>query len=195
MRKFWDRIALGLGVGLALGAMVFAPSCANTTTPPSGGPKDTIPPVIVKVQPLSGATNVPRKGTKLKLTFNEYVVIKENKNIYLSPPPEKKPNAKIREKSLIVSFEGLLDSAKTYVLDLTGAIVDNNEGNPRQPDTCARGRSDGNALQRSLRFGDFQKASRCGVQNGCMGLFLPAEHSGYALSDVCHPGQRRQQCL
>ncbi|MBP5539249.1 MAG: Ig-like domain-containing protein [Bacteroidales bacterium] len=130
MRKFWDRIALGLVAGLALGAMIFTPSCANTTTPPSGGPKDTIPPVIVKVQPLSGSTNVPRKGTKLKLTFNEYVVIKENKNIYLSPPPEKKPNAKIREKSLIVSFEGLLDSAKTYVLDLTGAIVDNNEGNP-----------------------------------------------------------------
>ncbi len=130
MRKHWDRIGLGLVVGLVLGVMIFTPSCANTTTPPSGGPKDTIPPVITKVQPLSGATNVPRKGTKLKLTFNEYVVIKEKNNIYLSPPLEKKPVSKIVEKSLVVSFEGLLDSAKTYVLDLTGAIADNNEGNP-----------------------------------------------------------------
>ena len=130
MSKHWDSIVLGLVVCLALGAMIFIPSCANTTTPPSGGPKDTIPPVIVKVQPLSGATNVPRKGTKLKLTFNEYVVIKEKNNIYLSPPLEKKPTSRISEKSLIVSFEGQLDSAKTYVLDLTGAIADNNEGNP-----------------------------------------------------------------
>lgn len=130
MRTHWDRIGLGLIIGLVLGVMIFTPSCANTTTPPSGGPKDTIPPVIMKVQPLSGATNVPRKGTKLKLTFNEYVVIKEKNNIYLSPPLEKRPESRISEKSLIVSFEGMLDSAKTYVLDLTGAIVDNNEGNP-----------------------------------------------------------------
>lgn len=130
MTMHWDRIGLGLAIGFALGAMIFTPSCANTTTPPSGGPKDTIPPVIVKVQPLGGSTNVPRKGTKLKLTFNEYVVIKEKNNIYLSPPLEKRPDSRISEKSLIVSFEGLLDSAKTYVLDLTGAIVDNNEGNP-----------------------------------------------------------------
>ncbi len=130
MRARPDKICLALVLALTLGAMMFTPSCANTTTPPSGGPKDTIPPFVVKVQPLSGATQVPRKGTRLKLTFNEYVVIKENKNIYLSPPLEKKPVAKIREKSLVVSFEGMLDSARTYVLDLTGAIVDNNEGNP-----------------------------------------------------------------
>lgn len=129
MRKHFDTLALALSVGMTLGAMMFAPSCANTTTPPSGGAKDTIPPVVTKVSPLPGSTNVARKGTRLSVTFNEYVVVKESKNIYLSPPLEKKPQYKIREKSLVVSFEGELDSAKTYVLDLTGAIADNNEGN------------------------------------------------------------------
>ncbi|MBQ1209904.1 MAG: Ig-like domain-containing protein [Bacteroidales bacterium] len=130
MKKRIEKYMLALPIALALGAMMFSPSCANTTTPPTGGPKDTIPPLVVKVEPLQSSLNVPRKGTKLKVTFNEYVVVKESKNIYLSPPLEKKPTYKIREKSLVVSFEGELDSAKTYVLDLTGAIADNNEGNP-----------------------------------------------------------------
>lgn len=130
MKKRIETYLLAFPIALALGAMIFSPSCANTTTPPTGGPKDTIPPYVVKVEPLPSSTLVPRKGTKLKITFDEYVVVKESKNIYLSPPLEKKPLYKIRDKSLVVSFEGELDSAKTYVLDLTGAIADNNEGNP-----------------------------------------------------------------
>ena len=31
---------------LILGSLMFPQGCANTTTPPSGGPKDTIPPVL-----------------------------------------------------------------------------------------------------------------------------------------------------
>lgn len=117
-------------VGIVLGMMMISYSCANTTTPPTGGPKDTIPPIIKKVVPEQGAVNVPRHKTEITFTFNEYVVVKEGKNIYLSPPLEKAPKYKIKGKSVVVTFEGDLDSNKTYVLDITGAIVDNNEGNP-----------------------------------------------------------------
>ena len=113
-----------------LSGMVFSHSCANTTTPPSGGPKDTLAPVLVKVKPAEGSIGVARKGTRLVFTFNEFVVVKEAKNLYLSPPMEKPPKYKIREKSVVITFENDLDSARTYILDLTGAIVDNNEGNP-----------------------------------------------------------------
>ena len=60
---------------LILGALMFPSGCANTTTPPSGGPKDTIPPVLKKVEPFPSTVNVSTsKGkTKLRLTFNEYV--------------------------------------------------------------------------------------------------------------------------
>ena len=34
--------------------MLFVHSCANTTDAPSGGLKDTIPPVIVMIDPLPG---------------------------------------------------------------------------------------------------------------------------------------------
>ena len=114
---------------LCLLPLFFPTGCANTTTPPTGGPKDTIPPVLTKVYPLPGSVNVPVKKTKLRFTFNEYVKIKDANSVFLSPPLEKKPKAVIRGKSVEVSFESDLDSNTTYTLDLTGAIADNNEGN------------------------------------------------------------------
>lgn len=116
-------------VALILGMMMFSPSCANTTTPPSGGPKDTIPPIITKLYPLDGQINVPRHKTKLVLTFNEYVTVKDPKSLFLSPPLEKSAKFKLQNKSVVVYFENDLDSNKTYTLDVTNAIADNNEGN------------------------------------------------------------------
>ena len=113
---------------LILGSLMFPSGCANTTTPPSGGAKDTIPPVLTKVSPLPATVNVSRKA-KLRFTFNEYVKIKDANGIYLSPPLERKPKSAIHGKSLDVSFESDLDSNTTYTLDLTDAIADNNEGN------------------------------------------------------------------
>lgn len=114
---------------LILGSLLFPSGCANTTTPPTGGPKDTIPPIITKVFPLPGTVNVDVHKTKLRFTFNEYVKIKDANSVYLSPPLEKKPKTVIKGKSVEVTFESDLDSNTTYTLDLTGAIADNNEGN------------------------------------------------------------------
>ena len=115
--------------GLVLLALMFPWGCANTTTPPTGGDKDTIPPVITKVSPLPGTVNVPVHKAKVRFTFNEYVKIKDANGVFLSPPLEKKPKAVIKGKSVEVTFESDLDSNTTYTLDLTGAIADNNEGN------------------------------------------------------------------
>ena len=112
-----------------LASIIFSPSCANTTTPPSGGPKDTIPPLITEIYPALGEINVPRSKTKLEIEFNEYVVVKDPKSLFLSPPLEKAAKFKIKGKSVIVYFENDLDSNKTYTLDVTNAIADNNEGN------------------------------------------------------------------
>ena len=128
MKRLKKYIPL-IPAALVLGAMMFPSGCANTTTPPTGGPKDTIPPVLVNTYPLPGAVNVPTHKTQVKFTFNEYVVVKDANAIFLSPPLEKKPKYKISGKSLIVYFESDLDSNRTYTLDITGAIADNNEGN------------------------------------------------------------------
>jgi len=126
LKKFLPLIP----AAIILGTLMFPSGCANTTTPPTGGPKDTIPPVLTKVFPLPGTVNVDVHKTKIRFTFNEYVKIKDANGIYLSPPQEKRPKSAIKGKSLEVSFEDDLDSNATYTLDLTGAIVDNNEGNP-----------------------------------------------------------------
>ena len=46
MKKLSKYLPL-IPAALVLGAMMFPSGCANTTTPPSGGPKDTIPPVMM----------------------------------------------------------------------------------------------------------------------------------------------------
>jgi len=129
MKKFFSRFFPIIPVSFVLGMTIFSHSCANTTTPPSGGPKDTIPPVITEIYPVIGQVNVPTHKTKLKIEFNEYVKVKDPKSLFLSPPLEKSPQFKMQGKSVIVYFESDLDSNKTYTLDLTNAIVDNNEGN------------------------------------------------------------------
>ena len=129
MKRIISNILPIITVALILSSLIFSHSCANTTTPPSGGPKDTIPPLITELSPALGQTMVPVRKTKLEMKFNEYVVVKDPKSLYLSPPLEKAPKFKIKGKSVIVYFENDLDSNKTYTLDVTNAIADNNEGN------------------------------------------------------------------
>lgn len=129
MRKFLSKYFPILPVGLILVPIMFFHSCANTKQAPTGGPKDSIPPVIVKIKPLPGVIGVPVHGATFEFTFDEYVKVKDPKNIFLSPPLAKAPKNKIKGKSLIVYFEDDLDSNTTYTLDFTDAIQDNNEGN------------------------------------------------------------------
>ena len=129
MKKILSYLWPAVPVAIILGTMIFSHSCANTTTPPSGGPKDTIPPVITEIYPALGAVNIPVSKTKLVLGFNEYVTVKDAKSLFLSPPLEKAPKYKLKGKSVVISFEGDLDSNRTYTLDVTNAIADNNEGN------------------------------------------------------------------
>jgi uncharacterized protein (DUF2141 family) len=105
-------------------------SCANTTTPPTGGIKDTIPPRLLKVIPDSGRVNFPLKDGVIEMKFDEYIVLKEpQKSLFLSPPLEKRVETKIRGKSIIITFPLSLDSSQTYSLNFGNSIVDNNEGN------------------------------------------------------------------
>ena len=108
---------------------LFFPSCANTTQAPSGGKKDTIPPLIIDIKPLPGAVDVPLEGANFVFTFNEYVTIKTPANIFLSPPQKRQPKARLRGRSLLVSFEEPLQPETTYTITFTNAIADANEGN------------------------------------------------------------------
>ncbi len=129
MKKFLSRYFAIFSAAAFVAISLFSHSCANTTQAPTGGDRDSIPPVITRIAPLPGATKVAVSGTQIVFTFNEYVTVKDANAIYLSPPQSKKPKYKIKGKSLVVYFEEDLLPNTTYTLDLTGAVADNNEGN------------------------------------------------------------------
>ena len=128
MKKIRNILPLALAVCVCL-LPLFFPSCANTTQAPSGGKKDTIPPLIIDIKPLPGAVGVPLKGASFVFSFNEYVTIKTAANIFLSPPQKRPPKSRLRGRDLIVSFEEPLEPNTTYTLNFTDAIADANEGN------------------------------------------------------------------
>ena len=130
MKEFWKRYFPVLPVLLVLWGAMFSHSCANTSQAPTGGRKDTIPPVIVKMNPRPYVLGVPLTGAKFVFTFNEYFKVSNPRNIFLSPPQKTLPKYRIRGKNLIVSFEEPLAENTTYTLNFYGALQDNNENNP-----------------------------------------------------------------
>ncbi|MBP5796325.1 MAG: Ig-like domain-containing protein [Bacteroidales bacterium] len=130
MKEFWNRYFPVLPVLLIIWGAMFSHSCANTSQAPTGGRKDTIPPVIVKMDPRPYVRGVPLEGAKFEFTFDEYVKVSNPKNIFLSPPQKTVPKYKMKGKKLIVSFEEPLNENTTYTLNFYGALQDINENNP-----------------------------------------------------------------
>ncbi len=122
-------IATAIALALFVAACIGSHSCANTTTAPSGGPKDTLPPVLIKLTPESGTTNFPTTGGKITLQYNEYTVVKTATDILLSPPTRRRPQAKIKGKNIVVTLPDTLRADQTYTIDFGQALADNNEGN------------------------------------------------------------------
>ena len=111
---------------LFLGA--FFSRCANIMTP-TGGPKDTLAPVILTLNPENFATNFTAK--KIYIEFNEYVQLKDQqKELFTSPAMKKPPLLSIRGKGIVITLRDTLRENTTYAIDLGSAVRDNNEGNP-----------------------------------------------------------------
>ena len=103
--------------------------CANVAQGPGGGPKDTLPPVLLITVPAYYAVN--QYPSKVVLRFNEYVQVKDAaKNVVVSPPSIKRPEVRIRGKNVEVKFNDSLKTNTTYTIDFGAAISDLNESNP-----------------------------------------------------------------
>ena len=112
---------------LAFILMLSFTRCANVVSP-SGGPKDTIPPVVLSATPENQSTSF--QGKEIHITFDEYVTLNNpNSNILISPPLDKNPNYKLSGKSLIIKFKEPLKSDVTYSMSFGEAIKDLHEGN------------------------------------------------------------------
>lgn len=112
---------------LTIASVLFFSRCANVVTP-SGGPKDTTPPVVIKVIPDNNSTNFI--GKNIQITFDEYVTLENpNKNILISPPLQENPEYKLNNKTLIIKFKEHLKPKTTYSINFSNAIKDLHEGN------------------------------------------------------------------
>ena len=109
--------------------LLFFSSCANRGIGPQGGPKDTIPPRMVKEQPLNQSVNF--HGKKIEITFNEYLQLDNiQQNLLVSPPQQVSPIVKAVGKKVTVEMQEDLIDSTTYTLDFGNAICDYTEKNP-----------------------------------------------------------------
>ncbi len=107
--------------------IVIISSCANPGMP-TGGAKDTIPPELIKTDPVYKSLNF--KNDNVRLTFNEYLTTEAiSEELVISPPMLKRPTIRTKSKSLIIDFNEDLKDSTTYSLDFKNSIADNNEKN------------------------------------------------------------------
>lgn len=101
--------------------------CANMVTP-SGGPKDTLPPVVTEAIPENHSVNFNSK--KIEITFDEYITLENAKQqVLVSPPLNEKPDIKLVNKTVVIRFKEALKSNTTYTINFGDAIKDLHEGN------------------------------------------------------------------
>ncbi len=106
-------------------------SCAKRGTI-TGGPKDTIAPVIVKSNPKNYETNFT--GKKIKIDFSEYIKVKDiNKQLIISPPMNIAPTIVPQgsaSKFISITLNEDLKPNTTYSFNFGQSITDYNEGIP-----------------------------------------------------------------
>ncbi len=103
--------------------------CANRGIGPQGGPKDSIPPVILKETPLNGTLNY--HGKRVEIQCDEYLQLNDvSKHVIISPPQQRPPEVKAIGKKVILVFDEDLQDSTTYTIDFGDAICDYHEKIP-----------------------------------------------------------------
>ena len=106
-------------------------NCAKKASP-TGGPKDTIPPVLISASPKLNTTFFDKE--EVKFIFNEYVTLNDiDKQLIISPPLKiggykLHPTMSASKKITLSIIDTLLENT-TYTFNFGEGIKDYNEGN------------------------------------------------------------------
>jgi hypothetical protein len=107
--------------------VVTVSGCASVQSP-TGGPRDSISPKIVKEIPENLTRNFSSKG--IQIEFDELIKLNnETTEISISPDLERFPNLKTRKQVLDITFQDILEKNTTYTINFGKAIGDVNENN------------------------------------------------------------------
>lgn len=115
---------------LVLSLLLFT-NCAKRGTI-TGGPKDTLAPVILSSSPENFSTHF--KANTIQINFDEFVKLnKVNQQLIISPPMETQPEIipmGYPSKFIKIKIFDTLKENTTYSFNFGESIQDNNEGNP-----------------------------------------------------------------
>tara|TARA_B100001059_G_scaffold42834_2_gene34732 strand:+ start:41352 stop:43100 length:1749 start_codon:yes stop_codon:yes gene_type:complete len=106
--------------------------CARKSIP-TGGLKDTLPPVMINAFPKMNTVFFDKE--KITITFDEFIKLRDlSKQLIISPPLEPdqykiKPQGTVSKKIQIELLDSLQEET-TYTFNFGESIVDNNEGIP-----------------------------------------------------------------
>ena len=113
----------------------FLTECASIT-PPGGGPRDTIPPVLLRSIPEHKSLNF--SGNSVTLVYDEYLKIENlNKQLIITPIIQADYEQKIRRNSIELIFPEPFKDSTTYTLNFQDAIQDITEGNVTEDNVIA----------------------------------------------------------
>jgi hypothetical protein len=127
MRKFLF-IPFSLVLLVSVICVIGDSGCANII-PPSGGYKDTIPPLLVHATPGDSSKNF--NANHITLTFDEFINLDNpHENLLISPVPKTEPVVEAKLRTVTVKLKDTLEPNTTYTFNFGNAIKDVNEGNP-----------------------------------------------------------------
>ena len=98
---------------------------------PTGGPKDTIPPTLLKVVPENKSINF--EEDQITLTFDEFIKTEDiNNQLIITPRLEEENEYKVNKNTLTIELNEELDSSTTYTFNFQDAVQDINESTPAE---------------------------------------------------------------
>jgi len=107
--------------------MLVLTSCANII-PPSGGPRDSLPPKLTALNPENNKMHFDAK--RIVISFDEFVEVKDlQNNLTVSPVPKQLPIIESKLRTITIRLKDTLQPNTTYSIDFGKAIRDVNEGN------------------------------------------------------------------
>jgi hypothetical protein len=112
---------------VVLAGLTSGSGCANII-PPAGGPRDSIPPVLLRVTPADSTLQFT--GNRIVFTFNEFIEVQNPQQfLVVSPLANINPTVDYRLNTMTVRLRDTLEPNTTYTLAFGDAVKDFTEGN------------------------------------------------------------------
>ena len=147
-------------------------SCANIV-PPSGGPRDSIPPYRIYAKPKDSAVNIHPK--EIIIAFNEYINLTSlQENLLVNPSIKNTPLVESKLNAIRIRLNDSLATNTTYRIQFGTAVRDVNEGNIAQDFSYVF--STGNQIDSGRLYGTVKVAETGKVDSTLLVVLHPIDN-------------------